>query len=107
MQYWDSGVTTGGPGQKPDRTKKWPGLSDCGMVSGGLICSNSSHNLLELSCKFVQILLVIYLKFLKKSSNFSINLYFVKFLKIKNEKTDFFRGRDKTKRILAFVLTQN
>ncbi len=32
---WDHGVSTGGPGQKPDR-KKWPGLSDSGMISGGL-----------------------------------------------------------------------
>ncbi len=32
---WDRGVTTGGSGQKPDR-KKWPGLSDSDMTSGGL-----------------------------------------------------------------------
>ncbi len=33
---WDLGVATGGPGQKPDR-KKWPGLSDSCMASGGLM----------------------------------------------------------------------
>ncbi len=32
---WDCGVTTGGPGQKPDR-KKWPGLSYSSMASGRL-----------------------------------------------------------------------
>ncbi len=33
---WDHGVATGVLGQKPDK-KKWPGLSDSGMASGGLI----------------------------------------------------------------------
>ncbi len=31
---WDYGMVTGGPGQKPD-LKKWPGLSDSDMVTGG------------------------------------------------------------------------
>ncbi len=33
---WDRGVATGVSGQKPDR-KKWTGLSDSDMASGGLI----------------------------------------------------------------------
>ncbi len=32
---WNRGVATGEPDQKPYR-KKWPGLSDSGMASGGL-----------------------------------------------------------------------
>ncbi len=32
---WDRGMVTGGPGQKPD-WRRWPGLSDSDMVTGGL-----------------------------------------------------------------------
>ncbi len=41
---WDYGLVTGEPGQKPD-WKKWPGLSDSDMVTGGLILTSSSHGI--------------------------------------------------------------
>ncbi len=39
---WDRGVATGGLGQKSDR-KKWPSLSDSGMVYGGLTMLSVLH----------------------------------------------------------------